>query len=251
MKLPTPFLLIFFVALACSPRKTPKEESAEDVTINADGSKTLRSFFKNKKVKSEVTYRDGLRNGIARSYDDGGNLTLEMNYVNDKREGESKRFYTGGAIFQTTQYRNDVMEGKQLKFRSDGRPLSEARYENDYPCLGLMEYFDNGKPRTKFPDLIIKPIDRIAASGQYTLELSMSSKVTRVKFYTGKLTPSGCLSDSNNGVLMDETRRVGIVKYVLFPGQFIMEELNVVAVVETGNGNSYVCQKAFNVAIKN
>lgn len=240
--------LMFFVS--CTSEKS-KDESPEYVTVNPDGSKTIKSFYKSKKVKSVVTFKDSVRNGIARSYDEAGNLLLEVNYVNDKREGEAKRFYTGGAVFQVTEYKNDVMNGKQQKFRGNGSPISEARYENDHPCLGLTEYLENGNRRTKYPQMVIKEIDRIAASGQYTLELSMKPAVKKVKYYTGKLTPSGCLSDTNDGVLMDESRRVGLIRYRLLPGEFIMQELNIVAVAETLNGNSYVCQKTFNVAIRN
>jgi hypothetical protein len=250
-----PILLLLLTAVACTPQKAkdePPKDGKESVTINADGTKTLRAFYKNKKIKSEVIYRDSSRHGIARSYDEAGNLTLEVNYAENIKDGKATRFYAGGAVFQVTDYLKDEMHGIQLKYRTNGNPLSEARYENDYPCLGLKEFRDDKTLRKKYPQLVIREIDRIEATGDYKLELSMTDNVRKVKYYTGRLTASGCLSDSNNSVLFDEARpTVGIVKYKLFPGEFIMDELNIVAVAETLNGNSYVCQKTFNVAIKN
>lgn len=250
MKLAGQLLFLLLLAISCATEK-PKDQSTDAVTVNPDGTRTIKSFYKNKKVRSVVIYKDGVRNGIAQSYDENGNLLLEVNYVNDKREGQAKRFYTGGAVFQITEYRNDVMHGKQFKFRGDGTPISEARYENDHPCLGLKEFLGSKKQRTKFPQIVIAEIDHIDASGQYTLEVSMNPRVKKVKYYMGKLTPSGCLSDFNIGVQMDESRHVGLVRYHLLPGDFVMEEVNIVAIAETLNGNSYVCQKTFNVAIKN
>jgi hypothetical protein len=78
----------------------------------------------------------------------------------------------------------------------------------------------------------------------------MSNNVKKVQYYTGKLTPSGCVSTLNSGVVFDESRHVGLVQYNLAAGEFVKEQLNIVAVVETLNGNSYVTQKKFNVAIR-
>jgi hypothetical protein len=250
MRQVTHLTILLLLAISCSTEKSG-DNSPEGAIANADGSKTIRSFYKSKKIKNEVTYKNSRRNGLARSYDEAGNLLLEINYVDDKREGKSTRYYIGGAVFQTTEYKNDVMQGQQLKFRSNGNPISEARFENDHPCLGLKEFLEGRKPRTKFPQLVIKEIDHIARSGEYTLEVSLTSNVKEVKYYTGKLTPSGCISDANNSVVTDASRRVGLITYRLRPGEFVMEELNIVAVAETLNDNSYVTQKKFNVAIKN
>jgi hypothetical protein len=243
------FTFLLLITISCAKEKA-RDASPEGVTVNADGSQTMRSFYPSKKVKSVVTYRDGRRNGLAQSYDEAGNLLLEINYVNDTKNGKSTRYYTGGAVFQTTEYKDDRIHGQQFKFRADGRPISEARYELDFPCLGLKEFLDNNKPRTKFPEIVIKEVNHIERSGEYTLELSMSNNVKKVQYYTGKLTPSGCVSTLNSGVVFDESRHVGLVQYNLAAGEFVKEQLNIVAVVETLNGNSYVTQKKFNVAIR-
>jgi hypothetical protein len=249
-----PVLLILFLSLAvsCAPGEKPKGEDSPDESIdNPDGTKTLRSYYRNKKIKSEATYRGNSREGLAKSYDEAGNLLLEINYVNDRREGLARRFYIGGAVFQTTEYKNNVMHGKQFKFKSNGNPISEANFEKDYPCLGLKEYRDDKSLRTKYPEMVIKEINKIKSTGKYTLEVSMTGNVKKVKYYTGKLTASGCVSDNNSNVLLDEARHTGIISYHLMPREFMMEELNIVAVAETLNGNSYVCQKTFHVSIKN
>ncbi|MBA4054130.1 MAG: hypothetical protein C0490_05410, partial [Marivirga sp.] len=72
-----------------------------------------------------------------------------------------------------------------------------------------------------------------------------------VKYYTGKLSPSGCLTDNLYYILQDQSTKTGELKYNLSPGRFVMEEVNVIAAVETLQGNTYVTQKVFNLAIDN
>ena len=66
----------------------------------------------------------------------------------------------------------------------------------------------------------------------------------------GKLTKGACLSDDLYHILQDETRRVGRLTYNLPPGGFMMDELNIIAAVETVYGNTYITQRAYNLAIE-
>jgi hypothetical protein len=243
-------LSVLAVVFACAPAPT-ENKNGERETVNADGTKTARSYYKNKKVKSESTYKDGKRNGMSRSYNEQGQVMLELPYVDDKRHGQSKRYYETGILYQTTEYVEDRIHGTQVKYRPNGKPMSEARFEDELPCLGLKEYLEDGTIKKKYPKLVIKAVDRIDASGEYILNLTMSEKVKKVRYYTGKLSPGGCLTDRNYFILLTEDQKTGKIVYSLSPGQFIMEELNIVAVVETILGNEYVTQQTYHVAIDN
>lgn len=242
-------LALLAAALACSTPNEKKKE--EEATVNADGTKTIRSYYKNKKLKSESSFKDGRRNGLSRSYNEQGQLMLELPYIEDKRNGQSKRYYETGGLYQTTEYVEDRIHGIQAKYRPNGKIMSEAKFENERPCLGLKEYLEDGSLKKKYPKLMIKAIDRIDASGEYILILSMSEKVKKARYYTGKLSPGGCISEANNFVLLSESDKTGKIVYNLSPGQFVMEELNLVAVVETILGNEYVTQATYHVAIDN
>lgn len=244
-------MIILAVCVASCTTPGEKKKDGEGETVNADGTKTVRSYYRNKKVKSESSFKDGKRNGLSRSFNEQGQLMLELPYVDDKRSGQSKRFYETGGVYQTTEYVDDRIHGMQVKYRANGKIMSEAKFEDERPCLGLKEYLEDGSLKKKYPKLVIKAIDRIDASGEYILNLSMSEKVKKVRYYTGKLSPGGCLSDRNNFILLSEAEKTGKLVYNLSPGQFVMEELNLVAVVETILGNEYVTQTTYHVAINN
>ncbi|HEX6891227.1 MAG TPA: hypothetical protein VF141_11040 [Chryseolinea sp.] len=240
-------ILLTILCYGClfEKRKSDKKEDPK-------GEKIQVSKYPNGKKKAEVPYKDGKRNGMSRTYDSKGNITLELPYVNDKREGRSKKYYEGGKqAFQTTEYKNDKIHGMQVKYRQNGAVMSEARFENGFPCNGLKQYLTDNTLKQKYPQIVIRPIDMIESTGTYVLEISMSEKVGEVRYYTGKLSPSGCLTDNLYFVFLDQARKTGILKYDLQPGGFIMEELNIIAAVETLQGNTYITQRKYNLAIDN
>lgn len=231
-------------------QKSPSQQEAP-ATQN-DSVRVVRTKHANGKIKAEIPYRDKKKHGLSRSFDDQGHPLLELPYVNDKRHGQSKRYYAGGKrLYQTTEYQDDKMHGWQRRYREDGKIMSEARYENDFACTDLREYHTDHSLKTNYPKIVIKTIDQLETRGRYVVEVSVSQRVRKVKFYLGKLTATGCMSDQLEHIRLDETRQTGILVYDLVPGQFLMEEINIVAAVETPHGNTAILQKRYPLAINN
>lgn len=247
------FVFIAIIFLCCSTGKKDDEKKKnikKKRTATKDGIVTSR--YANGKPRAEITFKDGKRSGLSKSYDRNGDILLELPYIDDKRNGQSKKYYGGGKqLFQTTEYKDDRMHGLQIKYRHDGKVMSEARYENDFPCVGLKQYLTDNTLKKSYPKIVFTPIDQLETQGVYTLKVSMSEKIKAVKYYTGKLSPSGCLSDNLYYILQDQKSKTGELKYNLPPGGFMMEEVNVIAAVETLQGNTYVTQRVFNLAIDN
>jgi antitoxin component YwqK of YwqJK toxin-antitoxin module len=244
-------VLLIIACLGCTPSTSKKNENKED---SNDGTKVIKTTYSNGKPKAEVSYKDGKRNGLSKSFDKEGKISLELPYLNNKREGKSKKYYEGGhQLYQTTEYKDDLIHGMQIKYRENGDVLSEAQYEKNFPCLNLKEFYkDNTLKKEKdYPKIIVTPIDRLDSQGVYILEISMSEKVRKVKYYTGKLTSTGCISNDLYSILLNEKNKTGKLSYNLGPGGFMMEELNIIAVVETSYGNSYITQRKYNLAIDN
>lgn len=242
-----PFALILLIA--CSPQKKKSEEKTE---VGPNGEQIVRSAYPDGKIKSEVLFKDGKKNGVARTFDKDGSLILELPYVDNNREGTSKKYYAGGTVLaQTTEYKNDKMNGLQTKYRGNGNVLSEARYENDFACADLKEYLENKSLKKKYPTIKVKVVNEVATKGIYTLKISMSERVRSVKYYKGKLSKSGCLYDGLEYLLMDEATKTGEISYYLPPGSFVMEEVNIIAAFETIMDNTAIAQLKYNVAVDN
>ncbi len=242
-----PLVIFLLLVMSCETKK--KDVKSKKKADTTDGLK--KYYTKEGKLKTELTIVKGKRNGVAKTYYKNGKVSLEMNYKMGKRDGLSKRYYEDGTIYQETNYKDDKIDGVRRKYREDGKPMSITRYENDLPCSGLREFLLKGSEKDNFPSIVITPEDRLKQEGVYIINLSLSNKSRRVKFYIGNLSPSGCLTEKLVSVLMDKRTGRGKVPYTLPPGGFMMEELNFVAEVETMSGNAFITQKKFYVSIEN
>jgi MORN repeat variant len=235
------FLLFLFVVSGCAPDDKKKDSMPKDNVV--------RSFDREKRLKSEIPMNDGKRHGLAKMYYTSGKVNLEMPYVEDQREGTSKKYYESGLLFQETDYHEDQIHGMQKKYDATGL-TSEARFELGMPCTGLKEYAQ-GKMRAVYPSIVIRPVDRIQVDGSYTLQLSLTEGASKAKFYLGELTASGCMHRGLIPLPAGEKRSTAFQTYMLQPGQFLMEELNIIAEVTTRMGNTYITQRKFPLAIEN
>jgi antitoxin component YwqK of YwqJK toxin-antitoxin module len=249
--------LSVFVLIGCftNPKeKVKKSTIPNDSTVDATGKKKnglIKSYDVDGKLYSAITYKNGIKDGISYAYYPNGQVNLELTYANGKRTGQSKRFYENGKLYQTTDYRDGNMHGWQKKYRENGDVISTSKFEKDEPCLGLKEYLLGNSLKQNFPTIVVTPLDELATKGRYTLKLSMSDKTKKVKFYEGKLSAGGCLHDGLEYIRLDERTGKGEIVFNLPPRGFIMEEINIIARVKTLQGNTYIAQRTYNLAIDN
>jgi hypothetical protein len=245
MKANVYILALLAVAGSCAPKK----KDARPALDTSDNVK--RTYFKSGKVNTEISYKDGEKDGVARIYYINGNVNQEIVYKRGKRDGLAKRFYENGKVYQETQYVDDKMNGYRKKFDQEGRLISEEIYRNDFACRGLKEYNGDGSLRSSYPKLIIQSVDRISQEGKFYLNLTLSDKSKKVKYYKGTLTSDGCISSALEPILLIENKGMGQLIYYMPPGSFKMEEVRVIAVVQTTFGSSYIAQNTYNLSIDN
>jgi len=249
MTSPKNLLHIFlFIVLGCLLNCKPKKETGNKSSVTDGVEKTYNPTGE---LFSEVTMKDGKRNGMARDYFKNGKVFTEVNYKEDKRDGTFKQYYDDGTISKEIDYKDDLQDGWSKKYRKDGTKAWQARFTKDMPCSDLTEYYLNGARKTEYPRIVIEPIDELRELGDYTLKISMSDKTNTVTFYEGKLTSEGCFD--RNKVHEIFPRQNGFCKlhFHLAPGGFLMEEISIIAVVKTQQGNSYITTRSYNLAINN
>lgn len=242
-------IIIYSLILATSVTAC---DSMEKGTGNKSGKKdgVVKQHRGDGSLKNEISYKNGKRNGIAKTYYKNGVLRQQVNYVNNVKHGEVTTYYETGKKYQVTPYENGKINGIRKKYRMDGRLLAEVPYVKDEPCAGLKEYLLNGEPKTQYPDIIITEIDNLLKANEFILRLSISDNSKKVVYYLGELDKNGCIKDDAMKVMAQKPGVLDL-KYSLGPGMFMMETINIIAVVETRLGNPYVTQKKYNLAIEN
>ena len=237
------FLLIALgTIVSCS-----KQSGGEKNTGKLQG--LHKYYFPDGQLYLEINYRDSLPHGTFKRYFKKGPLLEQTEYVNGVKHGLSKTFYDNGQLSQETTYDNGRIHGTQIKYRRDGKKAYEAPYYYDNPCVGLKEYFVSGNIVNNYPTIIVKPEDDLLRTNQYVLNIYLSDYSKQVEFYQGELTSNGFIGNSTR--VIHTVNGVGRLYYVLPPGAFVMEKINILAKIKTDLRNYYIAQRQYNLAAEN
>jgi hypothetical protein len=90
----------------------------------------VKSYHRNGRVLSEVTFKDNMWNGVARVYNEKGVLRKEINFQNDKKQGPAKVYYSNGLIAKALNFRDNVLQGKCTTYNVQGGIRGVVCYEN-------------------------------------------------------------------------------------------------------------------------
>jgi hypothetical protein len=241
--------------------------------INDKKSGVVEEYYPDGCIKSQVTIKNGLRNGITKNYDNRGRLISTAEYVNDKYEGWLFNYNPeNGKIAIKAHYKNDEQDGQVLQYYREGMLFRESFYlkgrldgaiktfwpngklkaENTFkmgqPAIGLKEYNENGEV-IKQPVIVVQVINKAALLNRVTIKIYLSDGNKNVEFYRadpeeGKfLNPDFLKYWTENGV--------ATVEYQVNRGHSLIEKLKIIAKTKTSYNNTLVLYRTYNLAIKN
>jgi hypothetical protein len=184
-------LFIIFL-IGCGGNKS-ENKAAQDqidtlVTVPDTGFTGIRQYFSKEKLVKEVTFKNGIRNGLMKTFYDDGRLRQTFTYKNGIREDTARWYYTDGRVFRETIYKNDTMNGDQTQFYTTGKIKAKMSFINGVRTPDLVEYQQNGKLVTTYPELIFNIKDEYKSSGLYRINLELSVRTIKVRFYKGEFT---------------------------------------------------------------
>lgn len=247
------FILTLIVLPSCEFIAKDKAASGKGAgpSLEDKTNGVVKANYPDGSLRAEIPYVEGLKHGMATEYYKTGKVFQAIEYAKGLKHGWAKRYWENGNLYQETPYDSGKIHGEQKKYREDGKLASVAVYEHDNPCIGLKEYLIDGKQKKDYPKIVITPIDNLWRDNEYILRLSVSDKSKNVEFFTGKLTNGRCISDQASKVWNTDRNGVGEIIITLPPGGFMMEEINIIAKIKTRQGNYYITQRKYNLAIQN
>jgi len=167
------------------------EKGARETGARADTTgifSGVKRYYSEGKIIKEVTFVDGLRDGICKNYYDDGRLKRTLIYRNNIREDTAKWYYTEGMVYRTTPYVNDKIHGTQIKYYKSGRIQACLPYRNGLRLPGLEEYYENGLEVKSIPTIeynINNQYDK--NNGLVKIFLKLSNESINVDYYHGSL----------------------------------------------------------------
>ncbi len=172
---------------SCGSNTGKREDINTDTTTVADTGYTgIKQFMSGIYKVSEVTFRNGIREGLTKTFYQSGRLQRTYIYKNGLRQDSSCWFYEEGQLFRTTPFVNDTMHGIQKQYYRTGELKAKLGYKNGYRTDFFQEFMKNGKLVGGYPGLIVKTEDNYARNGSYRIILELTDKKVPVNFFRGE-----------------------------------------------------------------
>lgn len=163
------------------------ESSADTVTVPDTGYTGIKQFMSGKYMVSEVNFKNGVRQGLTKTFYQSGKLQRTYWYVNGLRQDSSCWYYEEGQLFRTTPFKNDTVEGIQKQYYRTGQLKAKMGYSKGLRTPFFQEFTREGKLVTGYPEIVVTAQDNYKTKGTYNITLKLSKK-TDVRFYRGEFT---------------------------------------------------------------
>lgn len=165
----------------------------------------VKNYIRNDVKVKEVTYKNGVREGMTRTFYKGGVVEQDIPYEGDQKNGLAKWYYADGKLFRVTPYVNDTISGTQIQYYKNGNVKAKMEFVDGKRKPGLEEYNMDGSMVTGYPDVTYRVNDLYRADGVYKLFIEMSDLAENVKYYRGDLTDGLVDLDSVKELLQTAT----------------------------------------------
>jgi hypothetical protein len=183
-------LLVLAIALlpGCDGKKAPQKVAVainDSVTVPDTGYTGIKQYMSGKYLVKEVTYKNGVKEGLMKSYYITGEVRHTFLYKSGLREDSSIWFYQEGQKFRVTPFRRDTVDGIQRQYYRTGRLKAKIGFSKGLRTTFFQEFTPEGKLVGGYPSLIVNTTDNYKTKGGYKIELALSDKSLNVRFWRG------------------------------------------------------------------
>jgi antitoxin component YwqK of YwqJK toxin-antitoxin module len=237
-------LLVFAICLsACVGKGSSKKEQtvvSDSSSVSDTGYTGIKQYMSGKTLVKLVTFKNGVREGLMRSFYQTGELRQTWIYKNGVREDSSIWFYQQGQPFRSTPYKNDTIDGIQRQYYRTGSLKAKIGYSKGLRTTFLQEFTLNGNLVKGYPDLDIKVADEYKTKSLYRLSLGLTNKSINVRYYRGDI--ANGVFDTAHCKPIKSIRGIGTLE-LKKTGSSKSSTVGVIAAVLTDFGNNYLLYK--------
>ncbi len=193
-------LIITLIAsvTGCKTSKGEKEIASTTETNSGkeDGFTGVKPFYQDGTLLKEVTYRNGIRNGLTTTYYPNGMIRQTIFYTNEIKTDTARWYYTTGELYRITPYANDSINGTQIQYFRGGAVKAKMSFVNSVPKNDLVEYHQSGRIINEYPSIKYRISDTPSSEGIINIYLDLSNGSRSATWYSGSLT-DGLFIESN------------------------------------------------------
>jgi hypothetical protein len=238
------FIIISLVLLSnCTGGGASKKDALnanDTITVPDTGWTGIKQYMSGQVLVKEVTFKNGVREGLMKSFYQDGRLRMTFWYENGLREDSSKWYYQEGQLFRSTPYKRDTIDGIQKQYYRSGRIKAKLSYVKGLRTPYLEEFTQEGKLVGGYPELVVNIKDEYRTRGVYRVSLELSDKSTKVRYYRGDFTNG--VFDTAQCKMIDNIKGVGNLD-LKKTGSPKADYVGVIAEILTNYGNNYLVYK--------
>jgi hypothetical protein len=235
--------MLLFIFSGCKGKKSANtdSQSGNDTIVTADTGYTgIKQYMSGRLLVKEVTFKNGVREGLMKSFYQTGELRQTFWYKNGLREDSAKWYYQEGQVFRSTPYKKDTIDGIQKQYYRNGKLKAKLGYLKGFRTPYLEEFTIDGKRVGGYPGLVINTQDEYNTKGIYHIVMELSDKSTKVKYYRGDLS-TGVFDTAH----CEEIKALKGIGYLDLKktGSGRTGKVGVIAEILTNFGNKYLVYK--------
>lgn len=187
------FLIIILLILnsGCHNRsnknRSSRNDNLTDTSMVADtGFTGIKRLYSHKLLAREVTYKNGVKQGLMITYLPSGKLYQTFWYRNGHLEDTAKWYFDDGKVFRATPFKNDSMNGIQTQYYRSGKVRAKLNFVNGIRTPYLEEFSPDGVKIGTYPDLVVKSKDEYKQNGTFKIWLELTDKTFKATYYRGE-----------------------------------------------------------------
>jgi hypothetical protein len=178
-------LVMAFFACNSNNKSLNRRDLNEADTIDNTPDSIVK-YFSSQRLLKEVSFKNGVRNGLTKTYYPGGQLYQTFWYRHDLREDSSGWYYLEGQLYRSTPYVHDTIQGIQRQYYRNGNKKARIGFDKGLRTEFFEEFTADGKLVSNYPELTVSVTDEYKTRGSYTITLNMSDNSKNAKFYKGE-----------------------------------------------------------------
>jgi antitoxin component YwqK of YwqJK toxin-antitoxin module len=215
-------------------------EDSDTYTVADTGFTGIKQYYSKNLLSAEATYKNGVRQGLMKTYTQDGKLNQTFWYENNLREDTAVWYYENGRPFRKTPFKNDTMNGTQIQYYRNGMVRARLKFEKGLRIPYLEEFSSDGKKITAYPELVVRTRDDYQKNGTYTIYLGLNQSGVKANYYRGDYING--LFNPKKLTRINSSETTGVIT-LNRTGQKGTGYVHVIAEISTRLGNRYLVDK--------
>lgn len=234
-------------------KKEPKQEAAPKPKKRELTSGKVSRVNEETQIKNELTLKEGVKEGEAKSFYPSGELWKKVNYKNGKLHGLAEVYHRNGNLKRSVAYKEGKKHGYYTKYFKSGKERLQIEYYDDMPLPGLLRRNYRGEEIPE-PTVAVKLNGKVNSNPDvYEVQFILSEKLKDTRFYGIPLDKSWreqLLKGLSDFRILSKDN-IGFIRYQINPGYFLSNEHYVYAEFEVEKGLRAVIKQKVNYAFEN